>query len=186
MPYAPSVSECEKTRHTSAARATARRRVSPVLRRVLEGAAALACVALAACGSAPREPGQAATEFVKAVNSKNVAAMVSQAATPFHFRQQPSATASNDSTTAATERVAPTPYELSRLMQEVVKVKIAGATPDANAPAKADLLRDVLKDTPEVWGGLNLFVFRRDANDPKSVAIVGVDGKGKIQAVYVS
>jgi hypothetical protein len=36
-----------------------------------------------------------------------------------------------------------------------------------------------------VWGGLNLFVFRRDASDPH-VAIVGVDNAGKVQAVYVS
>jgi hypothetical protein len=137
----------------------------------------------AACGSTPLEPRQAATAFVKAVNGKDVASMVSQAATPFHFRQAQSAPASGDA--EGSERVAPTPYELGRLMQEVAKVKIAVATPDADAPPKADLLRDVLKDTPEVWGGLNLFVFRRDANDLHPT-IVGVDAKGKIQAVYVS
>jgi hypothetical protein len=172
MPYAFSVTEWIKTR-----------RVNALLHR---GAVAMACLVLAACGSAPRDPEQAATAFVKAVNSKNVASMVSQAATPFHFRQEPSANGSGDSGSPPMERVAPTAFELGRLMQEVAKVKIATATPDTNAPAKADLVRDVLKDSPELWGALHLFVFRRDVNDPAHVAIVGVDAKGKIQAVYVS
>ena len=159
-----------------------------VIRRALGVAAAVACVVPAACHSTPPGPEQAATQFVQALNAKDVSAMMSLAATPFHFRRQEWANASAGSGLVrgtTTERVAPTPFELGRLLQDVAKVKIATATAEANPPSKADLLRDVLKDAPGVWGDLNLMMFRQDANDPH-LAIVGVDAAGKIQAVYVS
>lgn len=177
--------------HTSSVFASEQiHRVVPDTRRLLVVAMAAASIALTACGSAPSAPQDAATQFVHALNTKNVPDMVSQAATPFHFRQQEWATATAGADAVrgtATERVAPTRYELGRLMQYVVaNAKIAGAAPEANAPLKDDLLRGVLKDAPpEIWGQLNLFVFRRDANDPH-LTIVGVDDAGKIQAVYVS
>jgi hypothetical protein len=163
-------------------------RAAPVMRRLLGVSVVAASVAFTACGSAPSSPQQAATQFVQALNAKNVPDMVTQAATPFHFRQQEWTTAGSDAVRGtAIERVAPTRYELGRLMQYVVaNAKVATGAPEANAPEKADLLRDVLKDAPpEVWGQLNLFVFRRDANDPH-LTIVGVDAGGKIQSLYVS
>jgi hypothetical protein len=178
MPHASFTFGCDNTR-----------RVGPMARYVLGGAVTVACVVLAACASAPADPQQSATQFVQALKAKNVPDMVSQASAPFHFRTQEWAGASPGADAArgpATERVAPTRYELGRLFQDVAAV---GATvvaiPDANPPSKADLLRDVFKDAPEVWGGLNLFTYRRNANDPH-VTIVGVDGAGRVQAIYVS
>jgi hypothetical protein len=157
-------------------------------RRGLGGGVAAAWLLLTACGSSPSTPQDAATKFVQAVNTRNVTAMMAQADAPFHFRQQqwtgePGGPGSVRK--PATERVAPTRYELGRLLQDVAGVKIATTSPETTAASSSDLLRDVLGDTPEVWSGLNLFVFRRDAKDPH-VAIVGVDGSNKIRAVYVS
>jgi hypothetical protein len=153
------------------------------------GVIAMMSLVAAACGSpAPADPQQAATQFVKAVNTKNLTGMMGQASTPFHFRQQQWGSAAGGAGAvrgATTERVAPTRYELGMLLQDVATVKIAVATPEGNTPSKDDLLRDLLTDAPGVWSGLNLFLFRHDATDPH-VAIVGVDAAGKVQAVYVS
>lgn len=164
------------------------RATRPVLRFAFGGGVAAAWVLLTACGSPPSTPRDAATQFVQAVNTRNVSAMMAQADAPFHFRQQQWSGEPGGSGTvrsAATERVAPTRYELGRLLQDVATVKIAATSPEPTAASNPDLLRGVLKDTPEVWSGLSLFVFRRDANDPH-IAIVGVDASNKIRAVYVS
>jgi hypothetical protein len=157
--------------------------------RLLFGAVSAACLLLTACGSTPSTPQQSATQFVQALKAKNVPTMVSQASAPFHFRTQEWTDAPSGAEAvrgAAMERVAPTRYELGQLFQDVAAVgATVVATPETNPPSRTELLQNVLRDAPDVWGGLNLFTFRRDAHDPH-VTIVGVDAAGKVQAIYVS
>ena len=159
------------------------------VQRLLVGAVSAASLLLTACASTPASPQQSATQFVEALKAKNVPHMVSQASAPFHLRTQEWASSSPgaDATRGpAMERVAPTRYELGQLFQDVAAVGgTVVATPETNPPSKTDLLQNVLKDAPDVWGGLDLFTFRRDPHDPH-VTIVGVDAAGKVQAIYVS
>jgi hypothetical protein len=149
-------------------------------------AAMVVCLFLSGCQSAPLEPKRAAIEFVKALNAGDVGAMSSRSSTPFRFRQQEWTRASDHSgfvLGAATERVAPSPFELQRLLQEATAtVKSTIPTPVDDVSSKAE----ALSTAPQAWSELNLILFRRGVGDVKHVAIVAVDAMGTVTGLYVN
>ena len=157
---------------------------------ILVRAAVLACLAMSACRSTPADPTLAATSFVRALNAKNIDAMVQSAATPFSFRNQAWQSAPDGRGIvpgATTEHVARSTEELRTLFRDLTaKVEVAQPTAVANPPSKADLLSEPLRGAAAPWRDLELVLFRRGEGDVEHIAIVGVDARGKIAGMYVN
>jgi len=151
----------------------------------------LACLAASgACRAAPANPQDAATGFVRALNSKDVGSMTKLSGIPFRFRNQAWASATDGSGLvpgAATERVATNPDDLQALLRDVASnVTVSDPVAVTNPPSKTDLLNGPLGGATQ-WAGLELVLFKRGEGDVEHIAIVGVDGgSGKVTGFFVN
>jgi hypothetical protein len=77
--------------------------------------------------------------------------------------------------------------ELVALLREVSSsVQVADPDPVATPPDKEVLLKQFLKGAPSQWSEMHLVLFRRGEGDVEHVAIVGIDARGKVVALYIN
>ena len=145
-------------------------------------------VSSAACSQKePISSAEVASKFVASLNNKDMGTLSRLSATPLWVRQQDWASAkdgagftlgqAND--TSLTDVASIKKY----FSDQVKKIAVERETPNS---ASLSLLQDELKGSEKLWEGLAIHLFRRGMGDVEHIFVVGVDGKGKIVAVYLN
>ncbi|HUQ91764.1 MAG TPA: hypothetical protein VM120_08785 [Bryobacteraceae bacterium] len=132
----------------------------------------------------------AAVRFVAALNAGDVAKMMAASASPFLYRNQKWKTADGGSgfvLGAAEDQRRKTARQRRELFEHLAKTtKIQSPQPAERPPAQKVLLQEQLKGADTGWSQLELFVFLRGFGDVEHIALVGVDRKGKVKALYLN
>jgi len=130
-----------------------------------------------------------AQDFVRALNAKNVEAMVQLTAPPFLYRNQEWKNAERGFTLgASTDRVLADANAMRSLFGQLVStVRIERSTAARNPSPKSELIGRYLQSFEPPWTPLDLYVFLRGFGDVEHIAIVGVDPDSKmVRALYLN
>lgn len=139
-------------------------------------------------------PAEVARKFVISLNSKDMETLAGLSATPLWVRQQEwkdvwekdrwgkdrvSFVLGKANDINLTDRAQVKKY----FSDPVNKIRVERDVPN---DASLTLLHDQLRGAEKVWRGLSIHVFLRGMGDVEHIFVVGVDGKGKIAAVYIN
>ena len=135
----------------------------------------------------PASPAEVSAKFVMSLNHKDMDTLVRLSATPLWVRQQDWESAkdgagfilgkANDINLADSESI-------KKYFSDLIKkISVEREKPDH---VSLSLLQDELKGSEQLWGGLSIQLFRRGMGDVEHIFVIGVDGKGKVAAVYLN
>lgn len=135
----------------------------------------------------PASTAQVAGKFVISLNHKDMDTLARLSATPLWVRQQEWESA-KDGAGFVLGKV----NDINLTDQEKIKkyfsdpAKKISVESEKSEDASLTLLQDELKGSEQVWKGLSIYLFLRGMGDVEHIFVIGVDGKGKVAAVYLN
>ena len=132
-------------------------------------------------------PTEVAIKFVTSLNHQDMGALVGLSATPLWIRQQDWESAKDGGGFVlgkVNDILLTDQTQIKKYFSDPVnKIRVERDVPN---DASLTLLQDQLRGAEKVWGGLSMHLFLRGMGDVEHIFVVGVDGKGKIAAVYLN
>ena len=132
-------------------------------------------------------PAEVARKFVISLNHKDMGALVGLSATPLWIRQQDWESAQDGTGFVfgkAHDIILSDQTQIKKYFSDPVnKITVERDVPN---DAPLTLLQDQLRGAEKVWRDLSIHLFLRGMGDVEHIFVVGVNGKGKIAAVYIN